>query len=732
MSNNTNKSKHVKVIIRTRPTSAFVQDLIQFGEDKKSVHIHIPKNEEWGYINNQQENWDFKFDKILHNASQETMYEECGVPVIKSVLNGYNATVLAYGQTGAGKTFTMTGASENYKHRGIIPRAITHLFREIDDQVNLAFTVRISYMEIYNEQIIDLLATLNEENTVTGDMLTVVEDKNNSTHVKGLTVKIANNEEEALNLLFEGETNRSIAEHQLNRNSSRSHCIFTIHVESRSRVESSEKVLTAKLNLVDLAGSERLSKTETKGITLKEAMYINRSLTYLEQVIIALADKKRDHIPFRQSKMTHVLRDALGGNCNTLMIANIWGQKEHIEETISTLRFATRMMCVSLSPEVNIQYDPLALIKKYEKEIKELKQELSMHDTLANRSHVQYEAYTEAQRAELIKQIKNYIDNEMEEPEIINIRHIREMLIVFRLLYKNLEGEYENGQRNKISNVTPTGDANREGSSQIRKPGAPELERDEGGVGDVEGAGFGVGVAPLGKNTRNSAIPFPKPPIQKKKVAHYEDEEQSAEQPEDQDQYVQQAGGSSNFARKTPLSRAEEFEVFKRMILKTKKKQAKELAENVNDIKRQIDELKEKLGTKKITANDDNQEEYNNISHLKKLKEDYKKMYEALKPLRSDIEYCYRLTDQCRQKLMTEFEQWYDSSFGPMQSEQTKNSDDVLDIGEKFDRLQMERMSLEDPDSLPFYNAKKNSDRRNVRAVKRGLAPVKIAAPKAK
>lgn len=107
-------------------------------------------------------------------------------------------------------------------------------------------------------------------------------------------------------------------------------------------------------------------------------------------------------------------------------------------------------------------------------------------------------------------------------------------------------------------------------------------------------------------------------------------------------------------------------------------------------------------------------------------------MYEALKPLRSDIEYCHRLTDQCRQKLMTEFEQWYDSSFGPMQSEQAKNSDDVLDIGEKFDRLQMERMSLEDPDSLPFYNAKKNSDRRNIRAVKRGLAPVKIAAPKAK
>lgn len=145
---------------------------------------------------------------------------------------------------------------------------------------------------------------------------------------------------------------------------------------------------------------------------------INRSLTYLEQVIIALADKKREHIPFRQSKMTHVLCDALGGNCNTVMIANIWGQKEHIEETIATLRFATRMMCVSIAPQVNIEYDPFALVKKYEKEIKELKQELSLHDSLANRSLIQYEPFTESQKMDLTKQIKNYIENESDEIQV--------------------------------------------------------------------------------------------------------------------------------------------------------------------------------------------------------------------------------------------------------------------------------------------------------------------------
>lgn len=116
--------------------------------------------------------------------------------------------------------------------------------------------------------------------------------------------------------------------------------------------------------------------------------------------------------------MTHVLKDSLGGNCNTLMIANIWGEKEHIEETISTLRFATRMMCVANTPEINVQYDPLALIKKYEREIRDLKQELSMHDTFSNRSHVQYEAYSDAQRYDLQKLVKSFLTGEADELEV--------------------------------------------------------------------------------------------------------------------------------------------------------------------------------------------------------------------------------------------------------------------------------------------------------------------------
>ncbi|KAJ3301978.1 Kinesin-like protein kif9 [Kappamyces sp. JEL0829] len=705
------------------------------------MHIHIPKNEEWGYINNQQENWDFKFDKILHNSSQETVYEECGVPIVKSVLEGYNATILAYGQTGAGKTFTMTGASENYKHRGLIPRAISHIFREIAERNDLAFTVRISYLEIYNEQMIDLLSSMGSEEA-RAEYMSVLEEKNGSTHVKGLARKIANSEEEALNYLFEGETVRSISEHQMNRNSTRSHCIFTIYVESRSRVESSEKVMISKLNLVDLAGSERLSKTETKGVTLKEAMYINRSLTYLEQVIIALSDKKRDHIPFRQSKMTHVLRDALGGNCNTLMIANIWGQKEHIEETISTLRFSTRMMCVAVSPEINVQYDPLALIKKYEKEIKDLKQELSMHDTLANRSHIQYEAYTEVQKVELSKTIRAYIDNEADEIEIVNIRQIREILSLFRLMYKNMELDSGDGRVRSSGN----GLESREGgaSTVVRKHtiANEQTDKDEG-VGDVEGTGFGIGLAPLGRSARQPQTNKPAATAPVSTAA------KKASRSGDQDDELKEEGiivDQTVSHKKGPLSRAEEFENFKKgkgaemsrilaenkVTLKDKKRQAKELAEEINDCKAQIDETKHRLELKRQTRDSDaiiDQQEYQEIAQLKTLKEHYKKVFAQLRPLRAEIDYCHRLTDQCRQKLMTEFEQWYEASYSPNPSEQSRGAEDVLDIGEKFDRLQMERMSLEDPDSLPFYNAKKNSDRRVTKGIslqKKALAPNRL------
>ena len=297
------QAKHVRVMIRTRPTSEFAAENIRIHNDQKvwnqgnsisiissnqSLSIHIKKPEDGGYINNQQERWDFKFDGIMHNSSQDAVFDVCALPIISGLFEGYNGaledlkyslhdgmagTILAYGQTGAGKSFTMTGATENYKHRGVIPRAISQIYKEIREQSQLETSVRVSYLEIYNENMVDLLAGYaNEKKDQQPNNLTVVDEKNGTISVKGLTTALAVSEEDALNMLFEGETNRSISDHQLNKNSSRSHCIFTIYLESRSKVESSERVVFSKLNLVDLAGSERLSKTKSSGTILKETM----------------------------------------------------------------------------------------------------------------------------------------------------------------------------------------------------------------------------------------------------------------------------------------------------------------------------------------------------------------------------------------------------------------------------------------------------------------------------
>ncbi len=202
----------------------------------------------------------------MHNVSQGDVYDTVVKDITTNTLDGYNGTVLCYGQTGAGKTFTMTGATENYEQRGLIPRTIQHLFKEIQNRQDRSYTVRIGYLEIYNEQLFDLLATMplattQNNNTDYGSNLSIFDDRGD-VFVKGLTYQLAASEEDALNLLFEGETNRSIGTHFLNKESSRSHCIFTIRIESKSISSSDEKYTLSKLNLVDLAGSERLAKTQ--------------------------------------------------------------------------------------------------------------------------------------------------------------------------------------------------------------------------------------------------------------------------------------------------------------------------------------------------------------------------------------------------------------------------------------------------------------------------------------
>lgn len=277
---------------------------------------------------------------------------------MQSVVEGYNGTVMTYGQTGSGKTYSMTGSSTVFKYRGMVPRAIAQLYALTSNKFDQAITIRVSYAEIYNEKIRDLLPN-EASGAIAGDQnLQITDDNRGGVAIKGLTQTVCDNEEEALNCLFEGELSRTIRAHNLNATSSRAHTIFTLHVESRSRVESADKVVFSKLHLVDLAGSEMTKKTGSTGVVLEESCFINKSLSFLEQVVLALSSKKRGHIPYRQAKLTNFLRDSIGGNCKTVMIANIWPEARHLSETASTLKFASRMMKITNEATVNTMLDP--------------------------------------------------------------------------------------------------------------------------------------------------------------------------------------------------------------------------------------------------------------------------------------------------------------------------------------------------------------------------------------
>jgi kinesin family member 6/9 len=196
----------------------------------------------------------------MHNASQESLFDYCAAESVASVVDGFNGTIMCYGQTGSGKTFSMTGSTANFKYRGIIPRAISKIFSEVGGRFDTQITVKISYVEIYNELLFDMLSGCPPHEQ-TGTDIHVQDDNKGEVHLKGLTMVHCKSEEEALNALFEGEQNRTVADNAINKTSSRSHAIFTIHLESRSTIETSEKVIHSRLSLVDLAGSERTKKT---------------------------------------------------------------------------------------------------------------------------------------------------------------------------------------------------------------------------------------------------------------------------------------------------------------------------------------------------------------------------------------------------------------------------------------------------------------------------------------
>ncbi|KAE8703149.1 Kinesin-related protein 11 [Hibiscus syriacus] len=307
----------------------------------------------------------YGFDKVFgSHASSQEVYEVAARPVVKAAMEGVNGTVFAYGVTSSGKTHTMHG---DQNAPGIIPLAIKDVFSIIQETPGREFLLRVSYIEIYNEVINDLLDP-------TGQNLRVREDAQ-GTYIEGIKEEVVLSPGHVLSFIAAGEEHRHVGSNNFNLFSSRSHTIFTLMIESSARGDEYDGVVFSQLNLIDLAGSES-SKTDTTGIRRKEGSFINKSLLTLGTVIGKLSEGKACHIPYRDSKLTRLLQSSLSGHGLVSLICTVTPASSNMEETHNTLKFASRAKRVEIYASRNKIIDEKSLIKKYQREISVLKEEL--------------------------------------------------------------------------------------------------------------------------------------------------------------------------------------------------------------------------------------------------------------------------------------------------------------------------------------------------------------------
>ncbi|XP_068597366.1 kinesin-like protein KIF11 [Brachionichthys hirsutus] len=375
------KGRNIQVVVRCRPFNTMERKssygVIECEANRKEVIVKT------GGLNDKATRKTYTFDMVFGPpAKQIDVYRSVVCPILDEVIMGYNCTVFAYGQTGTGKTFTMEGERspdeqftwEEDPLAGIIPRTLHQIFEKLSEN-GTEFSVKVSLLEIYNEELFDLLSPSED----VSERLLLFDDPRNKRGVvvKGLEEVTVHNKDEVYQILERGSAKRRTASTLMNAYSSRSHSVFTVTIHMKeTTLDGEELVKIGKLNLVDLAGSENIGRSGAVDKRAREAGNINQSLLTLGRVITALVEK-RPHVPYRESKLTRILQDSLGGRTKTSIIATVSPSSSNMEETLSTLEYASRAKNIVNKPEVNQKLTKRALIKEYTEEIERLKRDLA-------------------------------------------------------------------------------------------------------------------------------------------------------------------------------------------------------------------------------------------------------------------------------------------------------------------------------------------------------------------
>ncbi|KAM6085073.1 kinesin-like protein KIF6 isoform 5-T5 [Theristicus caerulescens] len=663
----------IRVYARVKPLGRRQQaGIYSVDDDEKSLsslEIIVPRDLADGFVNNKRESYVF------------------------NVLAGYNGTIFAYGQTGSGKTFTITGGAERYSDRGIIPRTLSYIFDQLQKDSSKVYTTHVSYLEIYNECGYDLLDPRHEASRLEDlPKVTIMEDPDQNIHLKNLSLQQATNEEEALNLLFLGDTNRMIAETPMNQASTRSHCIFTIHISSKE--PGSATIRHSKLHLVDLAGSERVAKTGVGGHLLTEAKYINLSLHYLEQVIIALAEKNRSHIPYRNSMMTSVLRDSLGGNCVTTMIATLSIDKRNIDESISTCRFAQRVALIKNEAVLNEEIDPRLMIVQLKKEIQDLKDELALVTGKQRTSELSQE-----ELLELDELIETFLEDNDPDSTLDVGADMRKIKYCF-IHVKQLMNHSKISDKKMLSqHISEEKDTNKEAGEEELKKLKELLQQRDNEINilvnmlkkekkKAQDALFQLNAASAGSTVLEQSLSINlEESWSPSSCFSLKDAKDFSSSVHRLPFLSRQTGG------KMSLGCQEAFEVFKqdhadsitiedsKQLLKQRFTEAKCLGEKLNQVRNKINHLKGEITQRHIQraalAVSSPSEELNTLDpveeklrmQIEEEKKSYKTMLNHLKGLKVEIEHLQLLMEKVKMKLQKDFEVWWSEEAKNLQKE---------------------------------------------------------------